>query len=185
MQVLRKRIIDAWMDTFHPDPPDNPDCQLALIADNAGMQADGLVAQQQVVQAGFRPQPIVLFAIEEGLERWNNRRRAVHRDNFPLSDHLFTLMTIVQADLTEQQRERLTSHLAIRGIPLPNYTFDLIRTACLELFLHSEILIRQSFFPSFQPAKDLPGSGIWRTGRQHRLLGSCRGNRPRRFCPRV
>ena len=29
-------------------------------------------------------------------------------------------MTIVQADLTEQQRERLTSHLAIRGIPLHN-----------------------------------------------------------------
>ena len=23
LQVLRKRIIDAWMDTFHPDPPEN------------------------------------------------------------------------------------------------------------------------------------------------------------------
>ena len=57
-----------------------------------------------------------------------------HRDNFPLSDHLFSLMTIAQADLAEQQRERLTSHFAIRGIPLQNYTFDLIRTAFLELF---------------------------------------------------
>ena len=43
-------------------------------------------------------------------------------------------MTIVQADLTEQQRGRLTSHLAISGIPLQTYTFDLIRTAFLALF---------------------------------------------------
>jgi hypothetical protein len=42
---------------------------------------------------------------------------------------MFTLMTIAQDDMTEQQRERLTSHLPIRGIPLQNYTFDLIRTA--------------------------------------------------------
>jgi hypothetical protein len=55
----------------------------------------------------------------------------VRKDNFPLSDHLFTLMTIVQADLPKQQRERLTSHLAMRGIPLQNYTFDLIRKAFL------------------------------------------------------
>ena len=119
--------------------------------ENAGLQADGLVAQQQALQQGFQPQPIVLFIPEEGLERWNNRRRAVHRDNFPLSDHLFTVMTIVQADLTEQQRERLTSHLAIRGIPLQNYTFDLIRTAFLELFCAPRSsLDNPSFHPSNQ-----------------------------------
>ena len=96
----------------------NPDFHQALQADNAGLQADGLVAQQQVVQQGYQPQPVVLFTVAEGIEIWNNRRRVVHRDNFPLSDHLFTLMAIVQADLTEPHRERLTSHLAIRGIPL-------------------------------------------------------------------
>jgi hypothetical protein len=72
-----------------------------------------------------------------------------HRDNFPLSDHLFTLMTIVQADLTEPQRERLTSHLAIRGIPLQNYTFDLIRTAFLELVCAPRSSLDN---PSFRPS---------------------------------
>jgi len=110
--------LQRWIDTFHPDPPEHPDFQQALQVENAGLQADGLVAQQQAVQQGFQPQPIVLFTPEEGLQIWNNRRRMVHRDNFPLSDHLFTLMTIVQADLTEQPRDKLTSHLAIRGIPL-------------------------------------------------------------------
>ena len=29
LQVLRKRIIDAWMGTFQPDPSKNPEFQLA------------------------------------------------------------------------------------------------------------------------------------------------------------
>ena len=55
------------MDTFHPDPPENLDFQQALQAETAGLQADGLVAHQQVVQAGYQPPPIVLFTMEEGL----------------------------------------------------------------------------------------------------------------------
>ena len=93
-----------------------------------------------------------------------------HRDSFPLSDHVFTLMTTVQADLTEPQRERLTSHLAIRGIPLQSYTFELIRTACLELFCAPRSSLDN---PSFRPSNqqktilvqdygDLEGStGYW------------------------
>ena len=104
-------------------------------ADNSDIQADGLAIQQQVALAGVQPVQIALFTIEEGLERWNNQRRRAHRDQFPLSDHLFTLMTNVQAtSLSSSERERLTSHLAIRAFPLRNYTFDLIRTAFLELF---------------------------------------------------
>ena len=64
LQVLRKRTIDAWMDTFHPNPPEHADFQQALQAENAGLQADGLVAQQQAVQQGYQPQPIVLFTVE-------------------------------------------------------------------------------------------------------------------------
>ena len=72
------------------------------------------------------------FTIEEGLDRWNNQSRRAHRDLFPLSDHLFTLMTVVQVDLTEQQREILTSHLTVQGIPLRSCTFDFIISAVLE-----------------------------------------------------
>ena len=82
LQVLRKRMIDAWMDTFHPDPPEILISNKALQVDNAGLQADGLAAQQQALQQGLQPQPIVLFTPEEGLERWNSRRRVVHR--FPV-----------------------------------------------------------------------------------------------------
>ena len=72
--------------------------------------------------------------MEEGLERWNNQKRRAHRAQFPLSDHLCTLMTLAQVDLTEQERARLTSYLDIRGIPLQSYTLNLNITAFLELF---------------------------------------------------
>ena len=49
------------MDTLHPDPPENPDFQRALQAENVRLQADGLIAQQQAAQQGYQPQPIVLF----------------------------------------------------------------------------------------------------------------------------
>ena len=51
--------------------------------------------------------------------------------------------------MTEPHRERLTSHLAIRGIPLQNYTFDLIRTTCLELFCAPRSSLEN---PSFRPS---------------------------------
>ena len=102
------------MDTFLADPAENLDFQAALQAENAQIQVDGLNRQLLAQQAGLQPLPTGLFNVEEGRERWNNQRRRTHRDQFPLSDHLFSLMTIVQADLTEQQRERLTAHLALR-----------------------------------------------------------------------
>ena len=66
---------------------------------------------------------------------------------FPISDNLFSLMFTVQADLTEQQRERLTSHMTLRGIDVQNYTFDLIREAFIELFCAPKSSIEN---PSFR-----------------------------------
>jgi len=123
--------------------------QAALQAAHAQLQADGLAMQQQVAMAGVQLVPIILFTGEGGVERWNNNQRRVHRDRFPLSDHLVSLMTIVQSDLTEQQRERLTSHLAIKGLPLRNYTFDLTRSAFLELFCAPRSSLDN---PSFRPS---------------------------------
>ena len=101
------------------------------------------------MRAGAQLAQIILFIVEEVLERWNNQKRRAHRELFPLNDHLFTLMTIVQAGLTEQQRERLTSHLAIRGIPMQNYTFDILRTAVVEIFCAPRSPLDN---PSFRPS---------------------------------
>ena len=136
------------MDTFLADPAENLDFQAALQAENAQLEADDLNEQLIAQQAGLQPPPIVLFKVEDGLEKWNNRRRKAHRDQFPLSDHLFILMTIVQADLTEQRRERLTAHLTLRRTALRNHTFDLVRSSFLELFCAPRSSLET---PSFRP----------------------------------
>ena len=43
-------------------------------------------------------------------------------------------MFMVQADLSETQRERLASYLANRDIEIPQYTIEILRTAFVELF---------------------------------------------------
>jgi hypothetical protein len=51
--------------------------------------------------------------------------RPAHQRRFPIADHLMTLIFLANSDLSEQQRERLTSHLALRGIMMPDYTLEL------------------------------------------------------------
>ena len=102
------------MSLFQPDSVENPEFQTALQAEHAQIQADGIVQHQQTQLAGVMPPPIVLFTLEKGLERWTLNGKKTHRGQFPLSDHLFSLSSIAQADLIEQQREILTAHLSIR-----------------------------------------------------------------------
>ena len=65
LQCLRQRIIDAWMDTCLTAPAANVDCQAALQAVNAQLQAEGLNAQQQqALLAGRHSPPIVLLLLK-------------------------------------------------------------------------------------------------------------------------
>ena len=56
-----------------------------------------------------------------------------HVANFPLTDHLVTLIFVVSAEMTEQQRDRFVAALATRGIPLSSYTFKPIAESYREL----------------------------------------------------
>ena len=80
-------------------------------------------------------------------------------------------MSFVQADLTEQHRERLTAHLTFRGIALRDYTFDPIRTSILELVCAPR-LFGKPFFPPKQSAKNLLCTRLRWSGRQYLFLGN-------------
>ena len=68
-----------------------------------------------------------------------------------------TLIFLANSDLSEQQRERLTSHLALRGIMIRDYTLDLIFTSLRTLFTSTKTGIAD---PSIRPG------GIGRTSKQ-------------------
>ena len=56
------------------------------------------------------------------------------RKAFSIRDNLTTLMFIIPSDLSEAQRERLTSLLSLRGVNVTACTFESVRTVFVELF---------------------------------------------------
>jgi plasmid stabilization system protein ParE len=61
-----------------------------------------------------------------------------------------TLIFLANSDLSEQQRERLTSHLALRGIMMRDHTLDLIFTSFRTLFTLTKTGIGD---PSIRPGR--------------------------------
>ena len=55
-----------------------------------------------------------------------------HASLFPFSDNLITLF-LVASDLSEAQRERLTSSFSLKEMNITAYTFETVRITFLEL----------------------------------------------------
>ena len=103
------RFMDGHV--FQPDTAEHRDFLEALVVQNDQLRHDAAAQPQLAAQMATAPPPaVVLFGQEEALDRWQARKRSVHRGRFPISDRLVIFMTIVQADLIEQRRERWTSH---------------------------------------------------------------------------
>ena len=68
----------------------------------------------------------------ENRERWKTPHVNNHESVFSFSDNLTTLMFIVASDLSEAQRERLTSSLSLREMDVR--TFENVRTVFGDLF---------------------------------------------------
>ena len=87
---------------------------------------------EQAQQANGAGQPPM--SVEEFLIGYNDMRRTVHQNGFPLSDNLFALIFTVLADLTEQQRERMQSATSLQGQRVQDYTFAGVLEVFIELF---------------------------------------------------
>ena len=100
-----KRIMDNWINTFKAYPQNKPEILAALQADKAQLRADGATVQQQAALATVQPLPLVLITGEEGPEIWNNLKRMAHNTTIQLTNHLFSMMTLVQVTLTDNQKQ--------------------------------------------------------------------------------
>ena len=89
-------------------------------------------------------QYMLLQGLQDPAERRENAERIrsehidalkqAHRDTFPLSDNLMSLIFLVQSDLNEQQRERFVASMALRQINMNNYTYLGVKGLFLDLF---------------------------------------------------
>ena len=173
MSVQRKRVQDAWMDLRPPTPPDHQDIAPAVEVMRRELQEvdrqrlyqqmlrqhrqdaeRAILAQQPVPDEPQQPQlpPVRPLTREEEiivLGRINQMHAENHRTRFPLNEHLFALLLVVLADLTEQQRERFMSTLALRNVQADSYTFEIVRSTFMELFCAPRSSIEN---PNLRPA---------------------------------
>ena len=70
------------------------------------------------------------------------------RDAFPFRDYLIAQFFIIQSELSDQQRERLTSAMSLRNISLENYSYEMLKTHYHELFITTRTSIQD---PSIRP----------------------------------
>lgn len=90
--VLRKRLGESWMDLYEPVPE---------------LHTASLPYQQRVAQYMEQQD----MTQEEAHAEVEQQRRRQHQDRFPFSDNLQALIAVCLSDLTEPQRERLSSAL--------------------------------------------------------------------------
>ena len=116
--LMRKRLGDSWNDLYTP-----PAVGHVFTTE----QTDELVdwcSKQGVNVRDLNP--------AEKQAKYDNMLRIKHEQNFPFGENLYTLIFMIQSELSESQRTLLTTQLTLRNVRLPDYNFELMRTLFLE-----------------------------------------------------
>ena len=124
-EVASKKVMEAFMGLLDLSTVPQPD----------DFNFTDILSQQQYT---------LLQQIQDPTERRENAERIrsehidalkqAHRDTFPLSDNLMSLIFLVQSDLNEQQRERFVASMALRQINMNSYTYLGVKGLFLDLF---------------------------------------------------
>ena len=115
-RVLRKRVLDAWQDLFE----EATDTDSGFTTAYAQAEAQATRSAPAPTRAAF-------------LKEYNEQLEKQHKAEFPLNDNLWALTFYCLADLKEDQRERLGSHLHMKDYKIKNYTFELIAECIIDL----------------------------------------------------
>ena len=127
-EVTSRRVLTAWMDLFHHDIPEVTTVEfLALLNPAVRQQINDLQDPDEQRQR-----------LTEIREEQINVLRNAHRQQFPLTDNLMSLVFLVQADLNENQRERFVTSMSLRQIDMAQYPIDQVRQKMkIDIFLRN------------------------------------------------
>ena len=114
-QLSRPRMQEAWDDTYVPiTDVNNPEVRAYV----------STLTQEE--QNTITP--------ENALAAANSRMKGQHSRTIPITENLVALMFVSLADLTQDQRQVLTSLMAHRNRPLADYRIQELREVYLEVF---------------------------------------------------
>ena len=114
-QLSRARMQEAWDDTYVPiTDVNNPEVRAYV----------STLTQEE--QNTITP--------EDALSAANARMKGQHSRTIPITENLVALMFVSLADLTQDQRQVLTSLMAHRNRPVADYRIQELREVYLEVF---------------------------------------------------
>ena len=138
-ELQKKRLFDSWMDLIVPLKDGSPK-YAAFLA-----MVDDYCAEKSIA----RPTQATML-----LQLVNEIQTVRHKQAFPFSDNLLTLIFIIFSQLQDQQRLLLTQHMTMKQIVLEEYDFSSIRSWFIEILCNARSSIedpsvrdRRSFAP--------------------------------------
>ena len=152
-QLTANRLIESWMDLIPDLDLTAPDV-IAAIAQRRTAHEEQPQNLVGLAQATPGAQPDVVVPWNDEMSRQvhvqlNNARRQQQRTLFPLSDNLSALIFVSLADLTQDQRNTLTSIMTHRGRTLAQYNVQELRDLFLEMFCATRTAVD---YPMMQPS---------------------------------
>jgi len=116
--LMRKRLMDAWNDLHTPMDPSRP-----------------VLERNEEVRELCRKKGLTMGDLSDQQRRdlLNEADKEDHLEQFPFKDNLYTLIFLIQSDLSEQQRLLFMSQMSIRKLKMQDWTWEIVRDLFLEL----------------------------------------------------
>ena len=152
-QLTGNRLIESWMDLLPDLLITSPEAILFVgqrRQEHEDRQAE--LAGLAAAMPGGEPHVNVPWTDEHALvafRQLNEHRRQQPRMAFPLGDNLLALIFVSLADLTQDQRNTLTSIMTHRGRTLDQYNVQELRDLFLEIFCTTKTAVDD---PMMQPS---------------------------------
>ena len=143
-EILLMRLKAAWMDLMPIFTAQSPSFRQSVQDANART-----IARHQQAAGARAPPPALLNEDDPTvLRQYIQGMQDRQRDAFPFGDNLIAQFFIIPSELSDQQRERLTSAMSFRNISLENYSYEMLKTCYHELFITTRTSIQD---PSIRP----------------------------------
>ena len=157
LEILLRRLRASWEDTAPNYTQASPEYVQAIQEANQRRREQHAeqVAQAQPMWQDRREERLHLssqiqsYWVEQILQYVINLLQDDKRNIHRLFHCHITLVFIIQSELTDSQRERLISAMSLRGVQLPQITYEAVKAQCHELFITTRTNIQD---PNIRPS---------------------------------
>ena len=137
-QLTGNRLIESWMDLLPEPAVTNPEAIQFVQQKRQDHERDQTEkVELAAATPGGAPHVVIPWSDELALvafKQYKEHRRQIQRQAFPLGDNLLALIFVSLADLTQDQRNTLTSIMTHRGRTLDQYIIQELCDLFLEMF---------------------------------------------------